>query len=175
MNLVSNITRSAGDPKVLKTGPSSLTGWDRLARNLGWFGIGLGIAELFASRRMARSLGMRGQEGLLRAYGAREIMSGILSLSIDRHVGLWSRVAGDVLDIATLRRAMRRPNPRRDNVGLALAIVLGVTVLDILVAKSLSASRARNSRQWRDYSDRSGFPRGRQLQSQPQVPAAAGR
>jgi hypothetical protein len=44
---------------------------------------------------------------LVRAYGAREIGSGILSLSVDRQTGLWSRVAGDGLDVATLMSAFR--------------------------------------------------------------------
>ena len=32
----SNLVRSKGDPKIISTGPSSLTAADRLARGLGW-------------------------------------------------------------------------------------------------------------------------------------------
>ena len=73
----------AGDPKVLKSGRSSLGSSDQLSRALGWFSIGLGITELLMPRRITKELGMEGNEGLVRAYGAREIGSGLLSLSID--------------------------------------------------------------------------------------------
>ena len=44
------------------------------------------------------------------------------------------RVAGDGLDIATLTMGLRRSNPKRENVRLALWTVLGVTLLDIIAA-----------------------------------------
>jgi hypothetical protein len=160
MTYLSNIVRSPGDPKIISSGRSSLGTADRLARALGWFSIGLGLMELIAPHRITRALGMEGQESLVRAYGAREIGSGILSLSIDKQVGLWSRVAGDGLDVATVMPAMRDDNPKRDNVGLALAMLLGVMALDIIAAQSVTSRHSRGSRQWRDYSDRSGFPRG---------------
>src|SRR5690242_5119086 len=131
---LSNIARSEGDPKVLQSGPSSLGTADRMAKALGWFSIGLGLTELVAAERLTRALGMEGKEALVRAYGVRELAHGLLSLSPDKHLGLWSRVAGDGLDIATLLSAMRQDNPKRDNVGLALAAVLGVTLLDAVAA-----------------------------------------
>jgi hypothetical protein len=160
MNYISNIARSEGDPKVLRSGPSSLGASDRLARALGWFSIGLGLAELIAPGRITRALGMEGHETLVRAYGAREIGHGIVSLSPDKHLGLWSRVAGDGLDIATLMRAMRPDNPNRDKVGMALAMVLGVTLLDIIGAQSVTARHSRNRGRRRSYRDRTGFPQG---------------
>src|SRR5215208_7371781 len=83
MNYISNIARSEGDPKVVRSGPSSLSGADRLAKGLGWFSLVLGAAELIAPQRITRALGMEGKEALVRAYGAREIASGMLSLSPD--------------------------------------------------------------------------------------------
>lgn len=157
---ITGITRSPGDPKILKTGPSSLGATDRLARKLGWFSIALGVVELVGAERIARALGLRGKSNLIRAYGAREIGSGILSLSVDKRTGLWSRVAGDGLDVATLLAAFRRDNPRRDNVGLALALVAGVALLDFLGAQRLTTRHARGQARPRDYGDRSGFPRG---------------
>jgi len=99
-SITANITRSAGDPKVLHTGPGSLGEADRLGRALGWFSIGLGMVELLAPRRVTRTLGMEGKEDIIRAYGAREIGAGILTLSLEKELGLWSRVLGDGLDIA---------------------------------------------------------------------------
>lgn len=160
MNHISNIARSEGDPKVLQSGHSSLAASDRLARALGWYSIGLGLTELAMPGRICRSLGMEGQEGLVRAYGVRELAHGVLTLSPDRHVGLWSRVAGDALDIATLVNAMRSHNPKRDNAGLALAAVLGVTLLDIVGAQGVTSRHSRGRGQRRSYRNRSGFPQG---------------
>src|ERR671938_390501 len=58
---------------------SALMGLDKeqLARGLGWFSIGLGLAELLAPRGVAKVAGMRGNAGLIRLFGLREIASGI--------------------------------------------------------------------------------------------------
>jgi len=157
---LSNIARSQGDPKVLSSGPSSLDASDRLARGLGWFSIGLGVTELLAPRALTRFLGMEGSETLVRAYGLREIGAGIMTLSPDKGLGLQSRVAGDALDIATLLAAMRGDNPKRDNVAIALAMVVGVTLLDIAGAQGVHANQRRSDRPRRTYRDRSGYPRG---------------
>jgi hypothetical protein len=157
---ISNITRSKGDPKVLSTGPSSLAASDRLARLLGWFSIGLGFIELMNPGRVTRTLGMEGNENLVVAYGAREIGSGILSLSTEKQVGLWSRVAGDGLDLATLLTARRASNRKRDNVGLALAVVLGITLLDLAAVQAVTARHSRQRGDLKKYQNRSGFPHG---------------
>ncbi len=160
MHQLSNLVRPEGDPKVLSTGPSSLDASDRLARNLGWFSIGLGLAEIFAARRLSHALGVPAAENLIRAFGAREIGSGMLSLSMEKQTGMLSRVAGDALDIAALGAAMRPDNPKRGNVALALTMVLGVTLLDVIAAQSTTSRNARKSGDHRDFSDRSGFPKG---------------
>jgi len=45
----------------------------KMAKGLGWFSIGLGLAEIAAGRQIGRALGMEHRTGLLGAYGAREI------------------------------------------------------------------------------------------------------
>ena len=160
MTYISNIARSPGDPKVLRSGPSSLGASDRLGRALGWFSVGLGLVELLAPGRITRKLGMEGNEGLVRAYGAREIASGVLSLSIDKRAGLWSRALGDGLDIATVATALRPDNPKRDNAGLALAMLVGIALVDLLGAGGTTVRHSSARRQGHDYRDRSGFPGG---------------
>ena len=157
---------------MLQSGPSSLGAADRLGRALGWFSIGLGVTELLAPRRITRALGMEGHEGLVRAYGAREIGSGMLSLSVDKDAGLWSRVAGDGLDIVTLLTALRPGNPKRGNVGLALMMVPGITALDVFGAAAVTARHSRRNAPTPNYRDRSGFPRGwRRPAAPPAMPA----
>jgi hypothetical protein len=84
----------------------------------------------------------------------------MLCLSIDKPVGLWNRVAGDGIDIATLLAGMRSDNPKRDNVMLALAVVVGVTALDVVAAQATTSRHRRNGSKPRSYSDRSGYPKG---------------
>ena len=100
---------------------------------------------------------------LIRAYGAREIMSGIGILAQqDSTPWIWARVGGDALDLATLATGLDDDNPRKQNVMAAVAAV--VTVLDAICAQRLSSahrSRAATRRQLpaRDYSDGRGMPR----------------
>jgi len=159
-NLSHQIARSEGDPKLLQTGPSSAGASDKLAKALGWFSLGLGIAEVVAPRSFTRALGMEGKEALVRAYGVREIAAGVLTLSPDKNAGLWSRLAGDGLDVATLLPGLSDANPKRDNVALALTMVAGVTLLDLIGAQSTAVRHSRNRGQRRLYYDRSGFPKG---------------
>src|SRR4051812_4181604 len=74
-----------------------------LAQGLGIFSIVLGLIELIWGGALGRSLGLDGQEWIVRAYGAREILTGILIFALkDPTPAIWLRVAGDVLDIGTL-------------------------------------------------------------------------
>jgi hypothetical protein len=161
MHQIGNLVRSKGDPKVIRSGVSSMDAADRLARALGWFSIGLGIMELVAPHRLARHLGLEGKEPLLRAFGAREIASGLITLSPDKRLGLWSRVAGDVLDMASLRPGLHPYNPQRGNAKRTQAMVIGVTALDLMAALAASR-RARTGQRSQPgkYRGRSGFPGG---------------
>ena len=157
---ITGIARSEGDPRVQRKGPSSMSGTDRLARALGWFSIGLGVTELVAPGRLARTLGLEGKEGLIRAYGARELASAIPTLSIDKPIGLGARIGGDALDLATLATALTRDNPKRHNAAIATALVVGITLLDVAAYTGVRAVHRRDPDSDRDYSDRSGLPRG---------------
>ncbi len=113
-----------------------------LAEGLGWFSVGLGLAELLAPRALAAWLGMEERAGLIRAYGAREMATGaaILLSRGDPAPWVWARVAGDGLDLATLAAGLAGDNPRRGNVGVALAAVGGVTALDVACARMLGST-----------------------------------
>lgn len=158
-NMLANVTRHEGDPRVLRSGPSSLAVPDRIGRALGWFSIGLGVLELAAPRLITRTLGLRGQEALVRGFGAREIGGGILCLSVDQSAGLIARVAGDGLDIATVVAADNARNPQRRNARLALLALVGITLVDVAAAIAVRTRHARGTSA-RDYSDRSGYPKG---------------
>jgi len=126
-----------------------------MTSRLGWFSIGLGLAELLMTRQLARATGMQGREGLLRLYGVREVATGVGLLAAKRREPwLGARVAGDALDLATLSQGAKKVRA-----GAAMAAVAGVAALDVQAARALGRERAQKAH-YRDYSDRSGFPRG---------------
>jgi hypothetical protein len=117
-----------------------------LATFLGLFSIGLGLAESLSPRTMAGVTGVR-SPGLLRAYGLREMLSGLGILTNDRPAfWLWSRVAGDTIDLATLGAAYAGATADdRKKVLASAAAVLGVTALDVLCAIEHSCSHNGNA------------------------------
>lgn len=140
----------------------SLSTAQRVARLMGWGAIAFGLAEMIAPRRLGRAVGLEGKEGLLRAYGGREIGSGVWALSDTPAPAMWGRVAGDLLDLGTLVVGLGDADEtQRRNAFITLAGVAGVTLVDLLTAASLTAERSeRRGEAGRDYSDRSGFPGG---------------
>lgn len=130
----------------------------KLARGLGWFSIALGTLELLATRGLAMSLGMRGNEPLIRLYGFREIATGIgILMSKDPTPWIWGRVLGDALDTGTLAAHLNDENPEAANVATALGNVAVATAADIYCAHRLSVGE-RPMRLTHDYSDRRGMP-----------------
>jgi uncharacterized membrane protein len=104
----------------------------------------LGLAEVVAPGAIARLVGADDNtktRTVLRALGARELVSGLGILSGRRQADwLWSRVAGDAIDLALLGRVSASDDSRSKAVGAAAA-VLGVTALDVLSAQRLSKAR----------------------------------
>src|SRR5438270_98756 len=95
-----------------------------LAQGLGWFSIGLGMAEFFAPHMITRALGLQGRETLVRMLGLREMATGAgLLASRDKAPWLWGRVGGDAIDLASLSLGMEERNPQRDNAILAAVMV----------------------------------------------------
>jgi uncharacterized membrane protein len=118
------------------------TGGESLADFLGVFSLGLGLAQVLAPQTMSRICGVKDVESntsLMRSLGAREISSGIAILSRQQpEKALWSRVAGDAMDLALLGKVMANPENHRGRTLFAAANVLAVTALDVMCAKQLS-------------------------------------
>lgn len=114
-----------------------------LARGLGWFSIGLGLMEIFAPHVVAKWTGVR-HPALLRAFGMREVASGIGILSSDRPAGwMWSRVAGDAIDLAAIGETLAEARPgseRYQRALVAAAAVAGVMTIDVVCSAGLSAA-----------------------------------
>lgn len=108
---------------------------DSLARFLGWFSIGLGTAELVAPGAVRRMVG-GGDRRLIRLMGLRELAHGAGILTSARPTGwVWSRVAGDALDLGALGIVARRGRARTF---AAIANVLPIAAADVFEAVHLT-------------------------------------
>ena len=118
---------------------------ESLTNGLGWFSIGLGLAEVAAPGALAGMIGIRDSSKnrtLLRLYGLRELAAGVGILTQPRPAGwLWARVGGDVVDLLSLTSAAESPRNGKARLGLAMASVLGVTAADIFCAAQLSEGK----------------------------------
>jgi uncharacterized membrane protein len=117
---------------------------EQLSKGLGWFSIGLGLAELVTPKLVANIAGFPGKNTIItQMFGLREITSGLAILSSGKApaTGIWSRVVGDALDIGTLGIGLVSPGTNKAAVLFATANVLAVTALDILCAQRLSKRR----------------------------------
>ena len=124
---------------------------ERLASALGWFSIGLGLAQLAAPASVARLIGVTDDEQncrVLQAVGLRELGSGIGILAQPRPSGwVWTRVAGDVVNLALLGTALTSERSRGGRLAAATVAVAGVTVVDALCAQRLSERTEPRPRQ----------------------------
>lgn len=158
-------------PEFAKTynGPGTTPSWDldgperrmddgrTLARAMGWLSFGLGAVELAAPGKVAEFLGLDDRHSTtIRAMGLREMASGAgIMAQRTPAAGVWSRVAGDALDLAALTVALG-PSTRRSRVLAAMGIVAGALALDALAAKQLTRRRSgeeydRRSRRSRSF------------------------
>jgi len=114
----------------------------KVARGLGWFSIGLGLAEVAATRKVARAVHLEDRTGLVRGCGMRELATGIGILSRSRRAPwLWARVAGDVMDLVTVGGSFKRNKGKRGKIAAAAAAVAGVTALDVICGRRLGKMR----------------------------------
>lgn len=109
----------------------------KLGLGLGVFSLAIAAAELFAPRRITQALDAQGHEGMVKAFGARELLAGVnLLVAPAVATNVWSRAAGDVMDIAAAGAAVAHSPKNRATWG-ALAFVVTALALDTWVARGL--------------------------------------
>ncbi len=118
---------------------------ERLATSLGWLSLAIGTAELAAPRAVARLTGIPDDprlHGVLRAFGVRQIASGLGMLAQPARAGwAWARVGGDAVDLAFLGSAANEESADHRRVALVAAAVAAVTALDVICASGLQEER----------------------------------
>jgi uncharacterized membrane protein len=143
------VDKAPGRSAALASGERQTDGQSRAlrrtAQGLGWFSVGLGLAELLAPRQLGRFVGVRDNPRArltLRAMGLRDLAAGTGILVRPRPAGwMWARVAGDAIDLALLGLALGGKRANRSRIPAAIASVAGVTALDLLVSTRLSRAR----------------------------------
>ncbi|MGH9308696.1 MAG: SRPBCC family protein [Vicinamibacterales bacterium] len=133
---------------------NSSSGAESLAMGLGWFSIGLGLAEITAPHSVARLMGLAEDTpttNTLRALGVREVANGVAILARpDSAPRVWARVGGDAIDLAVLGRSLGEGNVDRTRLLSSMAAIAGVTLVDIMAAQQLGATgRTGAPRTWR--------------------------
>jgi uncharacterized membrane protein len=138
---------SRRSPVAVRTEDAPLVGKgpnEQLANFLGWFSVGLGVSQIVMPRMVSRICGVEdsdGNTGVMRALGVRELTSGVGILTQRKPTNwLWSRVAGDVMDLALLGKVVSNGDNKRGRATFATAAVLGVMALDVLSAQQLAHS-----------------------------------
>ena len=102
-----------------------------------------------------------GQEGVVRAYGAREIATGVAILaSHDPTPWIWGRVVGGALDIATVAALPSNRRDGEDRRWWTVGALIAVAALDAFTANCLTAEKGGPRTARTDYRDRSGIPNG---------------
>lgn len=158
------------------SGPNSersMTPAMRASRLLGWASFAIGAAELLAPKRVARAVGLPEESALLvRACGARQMMTGVGAHSVYPVPALWGRFAGDLIDLGLLGVAARRPEGGRNKgAWIAMGAMLGVAALDAAIAGRLAAEtkEGNTADPPKDYTNRSGFPGGDEVARGPGI------
>lgn len=132
-----------GDAVELKYRSISNVSSGKLAKGIGLFSIALGLAEVLAPARLGEAIGVSSRyRTFLPALGAREIAHGIgIMSSAKPTTAMWTRVGGDVIDLAYLGAAFMGSDTNKRRLTGATLAVLGVGVLDLICAQRLSAQQ----------------------------------
>lgn len=116
------------------------------AQSLALLSLGLGLAEAVVPRRVSQMVGIKPTERtntLIRLIGLREIATGsVLLRNPSSSWAMWSRVAGDVLDLSLLAYSAAQPRSSKWRGTLSGLALVGVTILDVLSSARLSPRHA---------------------------------
>ena len=108
-----------------------------LPTTLGIASVTLGLSELLAPNGVARMAGVVATERSRRAIrflGARECGHGAAILLRSPRL-VWTRVAGDALDVALLATALRSPGANRRRGAVAMSALAVIGAADVWAAR----------------------------------------
>jgi len=117
-----------------------------LINGLGYLGIGLGLTAIVAPRLISRLTGVGDDRtGMVRMFGARELANGAAILFQEKPLeSMWSRVGGDVMDLAMLGASFLSPGSKKGRLCATSMVIAGITALDIVAAQG-SGRRSKST------------------------------
>jgi uncharacterized membrane protein len=142
------VAHTEGSNRQGTSAPRPAGAWIR--RGLALASLGLGATCLIAPGRLATSVGLRDEtraRRTLRLIGLREVTSGIGLLSGRRPTRwMWGRVAGDMMGLTLLGRAIATPTKRgsarnRPRAAGAMAALAAMTAVDVVSAGAFSLAQ----------------------------------
>ncbi len=108
------------------------------AQALGWLSVALGVMEIAAPQVLAQALGIKADRStrrILLACGVRELCAGAGVLLSDKKAAwLWSRAAGDVVDLALLAAAPALKNADKTRTAAAITAIAAIAACDVWTA-----------------------------------------
>lgn len=122
----------------------------RLADALGWGSAALGAPMTLAPRRFLDAIGVKDDPKTVAwtlGVGVREYLATLnIIANRQRRIGMWSRVAGDSMDLALLANAYRHKRADGDRLRTAMGVVAGLWALDLFTAVQLTRADGANVR-----------------------------
>jgi hypothetical protein len=120
----------------------------RLADALGWGSSILGAPMNLTPRRLLRTIGIKDDRRAVAwtfAVGVREHLATLnIIANRQRRIGMWSRVAGDTMDLVLLAAAYRYKRNDADRLLCATGIVGGLMAVDLFAAVQLTRADGAN-------------------------------
>jgi len=117
---------------------------EKIARGIGWFSVGIGIAQIVAPRLVTRLVGLPLPPALTIACGVRELVCGIGILTQEQpRPWVQARVVGDALDLTAFGAALLLPGADRSRLAVSTAAVASVAALDVYCSRELAKDRRR--------------------------------
>lgn len=117
-----------------------------IGRFVGTASLSFGVTDILLGNMFGRGIGAGEAKGglLFRTVGLREVATGAAGLAWPTSsVPIWTRFGADLADMAALGRIISRPNPKRGMAALALAIVAGVTAMDLVCARAIDRKNSQ--------------------------------
>ncbi|MGE5539120.1 MAG: SRPBCC family protein [Gemmatimonas sp.] len=126
---------------------------EQAASGLGWFSLALGVALLAAPGGIARAIGApdtKATRWTMGFVGVREIAAGAAILAEPRPTaGVWSRVVGDLMDLALVGTAAASARSSRSRLAVTFAALAGIAAVDMMCAERLSGRMTPQTRRHR--------------------------
>ena len=121
---------------------------DPMAKGLGIFSFALGIPQTLMPGRVNRMIGVKDDtksRTLMRVVGVRELAAGVGIFTDPRPTQwIWARVAGDTMDLALLRSALRNKSRSPGRTLAATGAVAGAFAADVVDGIRLSRASDGN-------------------------------